>query len=103
MKGAPRRDDLSRAAYYVALTLYGDPKIPPALKTAIQTQMMALLGRAGFSVFEANVAFLNDSADVLDDINGWLARRWYEQGKHLGGGREALPAPHRHPAPAVSC
>ncbi|SFN03431.1 hypothetical protein, partial [Methylobacterium pseudosasicola] len=83
-RNAPGRDDLGRAAYYVLLGLYNDPKIAKEQKTAIQGQILALMKEAGFDVFEANVAFLKDARGVLDSLNGWLCRRYMEQGKHLG-------------------
>jgi|GEM_PF-5237735 len=46
--------------------------------------MMALMKHASFDLIEANVAFLKDSRGTLNSLNGWLARRWYEAGKHLG-------------------
>ncbi|MCJ2070770.1 hypothetical protein MKK75_18565, partial [Methylobacterium sp. J-030] len=83
-KGAPGRDDLGRAAYYVLLALYSDEDTKAELKTGIHLQMMALMKHAGFDLIEANIAFLKDSRGTLPSLNGWLARRWYEAGNHLG-------------------
>ncbi|MDP4006511.1 hypothetical protein [Methylobacterium sp. NEAU K] len=83
-RDAPGRDDLGRAAYYVVLGLFSDEDTKKPLRTSIQAQMVALMGHAGFDLVEANAAFLKDSRGTLDSLNGWLARRWYEAGKHLG-------------------
>ena len=91
-RAAPGRDDLGRAAYYVLLGLFSDEDTEKALRTGIQVQMMALMKQAGFDLIEANAAFLKDSRGTLDSLNGWLARRWYEAGKHLGpGGKPFKP------------
>ena len=45
---------------------------------------MALMKHAGFDLIEANAAFLKDISGVLDSVNGWLCRRYMEQGRHLG-------------------
>lgn len=83
-RNAPGRDDLGRAAYYVLLGLFSDEGTGKDLREGIQLQMMALMKRAGFDLVEANAAFLKDSRGTLDSLNGWLARCWYEAGKHLG-------------------
>jgi hypothetical protein len=83
-RSAPGRDDLGCAAYYILLGLFSDGGTEKALRTGIQLQVMALMKQAGFDLIEANAAFLKDSRGTLDSLNGWLARRWYEAGKHLG-------------------
>ncbi len=45
---------------------------------------MALMKHVGFDLIEATSAFLKDTSGVLDSVNGWLCRRYIEEGRHLG-------------------
>ncbi|MCJ2067497.1 hypothetical protein MKK75_01530 [Methylobacterium sp. J-030] len=83
-RNAPSADDLNRAAYHAVLLIYRDPKTDQAVKDRLRGTMVGLLKRALFDRAETRAAFDTDAVAPRDRLNRWLARRWYEAGKHLG-------------------
>ncbi|MCJ2074731.1 hypothetical protein MKK68_03570 [Methylobacterium sp. E-016] len=86
-KNAPRRDDMARAAYYALLMMVVDPKIPPAEKARLLGTISNLLEKAGFDRAVCREIFKGHAATVLDNLDGWLAQRWYAEGRRLADNR----------------
>ena len=86
-KNAPRRDDMARAAYYALLMMFCDPKTAPREKARLRGATTNLPEKAGFDRAVCRDIFNGHAAEVLDCLDGWLAQRWYAEGRRLKDNR----------------
>jgi hypothetical protein len=101
-KHAPRRDDMARAADYVLLMMFNDPKVSIEERTQLRGATTRMLKKAGFDRGAARDIFTKHAAEVIDDLDGWLAQRWYAEGRRLKDDRGPYVSVKQTPARVAS-
>ena len=97
-RNAPRRDDMARAAYYALLMFYEEAGTA-ADKAAFKQPFVNILVGAGYPPNVCDELFDGHVAALLEDLDGWLAQRWYAEGRRLNDGRGPyVPLPRTPPA-----
>ncbi|TXM66908.1 hypothetical protein FV226_22790 [Methylobacterium sp. WL12] len=97
-KNAPRRDDMARAAYYVLLMMFNAPKVSVEERAQLRGATTRMLKKAGFDRGAARDIFTRHAAGVIDDLDGWLAQRWYAEGRRLNDNRGPYVSVKQTPA-----
>ena len=81
-RNAPRRDDMARAAYYALLMFYQEAGTKED-KASFRWPFVNLLTKAGYPSSLCDELFDRHLASLLNDLDGWLAQRWYAEGRRL--------------------
>ncbi|MCJ2008082.1 hypothetical protein [Methylobacterium sp. J-092] len=85
-KNAPRRDDMARAAYY-ALMMFYEEAGTEADRASFRDPFVRVLTAAGYPPEVCSALFDGHVGSLLDDLDGWLAQRWYTEGRRLKDNR----------------
>lgn len=84
-RSAPRREDMNRAAYYALLMFYEEAADED--RAGFRDPFINVLVRAGYSREASEASFDRHVGTLFNDLDAWLAQRWYAEEQRLGDRR----------------